>query len=91
MRARLSCGGLGMDVDRAKDVDNAKNRKSHERCDRVMSQFTSQWDDLKKEIGLHWTAPPKAARPSGARARETESQTRKDPIGFGSSGWMLCH
>ena len=23
---------------------------SHERCDTVMSQFTSQWDDLKKEI-----------------------------------------
>jgi integrase-like protein len=31
--------------------------------------------------------PPKAGRPSEARARETESQTREDPIGFGSSGW----
>ena len=31
-------------------VDKAKNPPSHERCDRVMSQFTSQWDDLKKEI-----------------------------------------
>ena len=41
---------LYVDVDRANDVDKAKNRTSHERCDRVMSQFTSQWDDLKKEI-----------------------------------------
>jgi hypothetical protein len=41
---------LNMDVDRAKDVDNAKSRTAHERCDRVMSQFTSQWDDMKKEI-----------------------------------------
>jgi hypothetical protein len=42
---------LYMDVDRAKDVDNAKTPTSHERCDRLMSQFTSQWDELKKEIG----------------------------------------
>jgi len=27
-----------------------KQPTSHERCDRLMSQFTSQWDDLKKEI-----------------------------------------
>lgn len=27
-----------------------KKPTSHERCDRVMSQFTSQWDDLKNEI-----------------------------------------
>ena len=27
-----------------------KKPASHERCDRVMSQFTSQWDDLKNEI-----------------------------------------
>ena len=31
-------------------VDEVKKPTSHERCDRVMSQFTSQWDDLKKEI-----------------------------------------
>jgi Phage integrase family len=31
-------------------VDEAKKPTSHDRCDRVMSQFTSQWDDLKKEI-----------------------------------------
>ena len=27
-----------------------KKLASHETCDRLMSQFTSQWDDLKKEI-----------------------------------------
>ena len=32
------------------DEDNAKKPTSHETCDRLMSQFTSQWDDLKKEI-----------------------------------------
>jgi len=68
-------------------VDKPKSPKPHETCDRLMSQFTSQWDDLKKEIGWRRTTPPKAGRPSGARARETDSQTRKDPIGFGSSGW----
>ena len=31
-------------------VDKAKNSTPHETCDRLMSQFTSQWDDLKKEI-----------------------------------------
>jgi integrase len=31
-------------------VDKAKKQPSHETCDRAMSQFTSQWDDLKKEI-----------------------------------------
>jgi integrase-like protein len=44
-------------------VDEAKKPTSHDRCDRVMSQFTSQWDDLKKEIrksskgfgSPHWT------------------------------------
>jgi hypothetical protein len=48
---------------RAKDVDKAKNRTSQDTCDRVMSQFTSQWDDLKTEIrknakgfgSPHWT------------------------------------
>jgi integrase len=28
----------------------AKKPATHERCDRLMSQFTSQWDDLKSEI-----------------------------------------
>jgi hypothetical protein len=64
-----------MDVDSAKDVDDAKNVTSRGRCDRLMSQFTSQWDDRRKKIALPRTAPPKAARPSGARARETASQT----------------
>jgi len=27
-----------------------KKQPPHETCDRLMSQFTSQWDDLKKEI-----------------------------------------
>ena len=35
---------------RALYVDKAKKPTSHETCDRVMSQFTSRWDDLKKEI-----------------------------------------
>jgi hypothetical protein len=39
---------IGQDVDRANDVNNAKNRTSHERCDRLMSQVASQWDDQKK-------------------------------------------
>ena len=29
---------------------NVKKRVVNEACDRLMSQFTSQWDDLKKEI-----------------------------------------
>jgi hypothetical protein len=31
-------------------VDKPTKPKSHQRCDRLMSQFTSQWDDLKKKI-----------------------------------------
>lgn len=66
----------------------AKKPASHESCDRLMSRFTSQWNDLKEGMGQPWTRhPPKAGRPSAARARETESQTRLDRIGFGSSGW----
>ena len=38
-----------LDVGRI-SVDKAKKQTPHETCDRVMSQFTSQWDDLKKQI-----------------------------------------
>ena len=31
-------------------VDKTKKPTPHETCDRVMSQFTSQWDNLKTEI-----------------------------------------
>jgi len=37
-------------VDSVKGADKAKKPTPHETCDRLMSQYTSQWDDLKKEI-----------------------------------------
>jgi Phage integrase family len=57
-------------------VEKAKKPTSHETCDRVMSQFTSQWDDLKKEIrenakrfgSPHWTI---SATGSSGRPRKS--------------------
>ena len=41
---------------------DVKEPTPHGTCDRLMSQFTSQWDDLKRETGCRRTAPGRRAK-----------------------------
>ena len=57
---------------------DVKEPTPHDTCDRLMSQFTSQWDVLKKEMGWRWTHPAEGRPPSKARQKET-GWTRAKP------------
>jgi hypothetical protein len=60
-------------------VDKAKKPTSHEQCEKLMSQFTSQWDDLKKEIrenskGFGSSGWTRTSNPPVNRRRERKRQ-----------------